>query len=347
MISALGDRSFQRPELLDDPDPVVGDVAQAGQLAGDDRQNRQPDDPVQAPRQVGECREQWRRAGSEECLQSSSHVLNKRRAHGKTPLVNERDPAAPGGTPRDETQPAATYPTFGARGIVRPPRRESIRRPHGILEEIAPEIFGARERPLTIRAFPSTLTVMGYEVELKYRLADPAALERRLAAQGADRGPEIRQEDIYLSHPSRDFATTHEALRIRRIGAENRITYKGPRLSGPTKTREEIEIPLGSGEEAFQQLARFFENLGFRPVATIRKSRTPFHLRRQGQAIEIVLDRVVGLGQFAEIETLAETETALPAAQGAILGLAVELGLTEVEPRSYLRMSLESGRPGS
>ena len=183
---------------------------------------------------------------------------------------------------------------------------------------------------------------MGYEVEVKYRLVDHGELERRLTELGADREPEISQEDIYLSHPSRDFAASNEALRIRRIGAENRITYKGPRLTGPTKTREEIEIAVASGDVAFNQLLRLFENLGFRPVATIRKSRTPFHLNRQGRAVEIVLDRAAGLGNFAEIETLAETESELPAAQAAVLALADELGLTEVEPRSYLRMSLES-----
>lgn len=183
---------------------------------------------------------------------------------------------------------------------------------------------------------------MGYEVELKYRLADHGVLERRLAELGAQRGPEINQEDIYLSHPSRDFAATHEALRIRRVAADNRITYKGPRLAGPTKTREEIEIAVTSGDEAFHELARLFENLGFRPVAAVRKSRTPFHLHWQGREIEIVLDTAEGLGHFAEIETLAETDSELPAAQAAIQALAQELNLTEVEPRSYLRMLLES-----
>jgi adenylate cyclase class 2 len=182
---------------------------------------------------------------------------------------------------------------------------------------------------------------MGYEVEVKYRLVDHDQLERRLAEQGAAREPAITQEDVYLSHPSRDFAVSNEALRIRRIGVENRITYKGPRLSGPTKTREEIEIAVTSGEGAFNQLVRLFENLGFRPVATVRKSRTPFHLNRQGLAVEVVLDRAVGLGDFAEIEALAATESELPAAQAAVLALAQELGLTEVEPRSYLRMLLE------
>ena len=122
------------------------------------------------------------------------------------------------------------------------------------------------------------LSFMGYEVELKFRLTDHGALERRLVDLGARGAPEIGQEDIYLSHPARDFAATGEALRIRRVGDDNRVTYKGPRLSGPTKTREEIELAVTSGEAAFHQLFQLFDHLGFRPVATIRKSRKPFHL---------------------------------------------------------------------
>lgn len=85
-----------------------------------------------------------------------------------------------------------------------------------------------------------------------------------------------------------------------------------------------------------------FENLGFQPVATVRKSRTPFHLNQDGRAVEVVLDRAFGLGNFAEIEAIAATDSDLPAAQAAVLGLAKELGLTEVEPRSYLRMLLQA-----
>jgi adenylate cyclase, class 2 len=239
-------------------------------------------------------------------------------------------------------QPVANDPIHRVAGFVRPPKRESIRRLTGILEEIACETCAEFTEPLTHRTRRSTLSYMGYEVEVKYRSVDHAELERRLTKFGAQRGPEIRQEDIYLSHPSRDLAFTHEALRIRQIGAENRITYKGPRLSGPTKTREEIEIGFTPGEAAFGQLARLFELLGFRPVAAVRKSRTPFHLSWHGHDIEIVVDRVADLGDFAEIETLVESASELPAAQDAVLTLAGEFGLTEVEPRSYLRMLLES-----
>lgn len=182
---------------------------------------------------------------------------------------------------------------------------------------------------------------MSYEVEVKYRTTDHAALGERLIALGAVPGPEVVHEDAYLSHPARDFAQTNEALRLRRVGDANRITYKGPRRDGPTKTREEIEVPFGDGTESLDQMRRLFANLGFRPVALIRKLRRPFHLVFQGRAIEVVLDVAEGLGEFAEVEAIAASEIDLPAAQGVVLALARTLGLTEVEPRSYLRMTLE------
>jgi adenylate cyclase class 2 len=183
---------------------------------------------------------------------------------------------------------------------------------------------------------------MGYEVEVKYRLANLDQFRQRLAAGNYLPQPVISQDDTYLSHPARDFALSNEALRVRRVGAENLITYKGPRRSGPTKTREEIEIGTAAGDDARRDLLRLFERLGFRPVATIRKTRTPFRLIVDRRKIEIALDEVEGLGDFAEIETLAATETDIPAAQAAILALAHELCLTESEPRTYLRMALDA-----
>ena len=82
----------------------------------------------------------------------------------------------------------------------------------------------------------------GFEVEIKFRAADLEALGRRLLSLGAEPIGTSEQEDLYLAHPSRDFASTDEALRLRRVGDMNRITYKGPKLGGPTKTREETPI---------------------------------------------------------------------------------------------------------
>jgi adenylate cyclase class 2 len=186
---------------------------------------------------------------------------------------------------------------------------------------------------------------MSFEVEVKYRTKAHDDIARRLAELGARAEPEVTQEDAYMSHPARDFGQTNEALRIRRIGELNRITYKGPRLAGPTKTREEIEIAFSEGPESFEQLVRLFANLGFRPVGVIRKRRRPFHLNYQGHEVEVGLDVAEGLGEFVEVEVIALSEFDLAASQGIVLDLARALSLTEVEPRSYLTMFLEERFP--
>lgn len=188
---------------------------------------------------------------------------------------------------------------------------------------------------------------MGFEVEIKFRDVDHADLAARLLAIGAVPGEAIAQEDRYLAHPARDFARTNEALRLRREGDANRITYKGPKLAGPTKTREEVEIPFEDGAEGLAGMARIFEALGFRPVATIRKLRRPFSLAVEGRPVEIGLDQAEGLGSFAEVEALAEGPGDLAEAQRVVQELAGRLGLVAVEPRSYLRMHLESGGPAA
>ena len=183
---------------------------------------------------------------------------------------------------------------------------------------------------------------MNFEVEVKYRAVDHDQLVQRLSQIGAVAGAVVDHVDIYFNHPVRDFGRSNEAFRIRRLGEENRITYKGPRRIGPTKTREEIEIAVAPGVDEFNRLRKLLENLGFCPVATVRKRRESFHLSFQKHELEIALDSAEGLGPFAEIETIAGSEADLPAAQQAVIALAGSLGLTEVEPRSYLRMVLEN-----
>jgi adenylate cyclase class 2 len=182
---------------------------------------------------------------------------------------------------------------------------------------------------------------MSFEVEIKFRTEDHDELTRRLLALGAEAAAAVEQEDVYLRHPMRDFAVTGEALRVRREGTQNRITYKGPRHEGPTKTREEIEIAFTEGDEAASQIRRLWDALGFRPVAVLHKRRSPFHLVYDGRHLEVGLDLAEDVGTFAEVETLAADAGDLPQAQATVLALAGVLGLSVVEPRSYLRMALE------
>ena len=182
---------------------------------------------------------------------------------------------------------------------------------------------------------------MSFEVEQKYRFPGHDAVASRLQELGAVPGPTVEQEDAYLNHPARDFASTNEALRLRGVGESNAITYKGPRHAGPTKTREEIEIPFAGGSVNLAQMQRLLILLGFRPVAVIRKRRTPYHFTYDGRPVEVALDLAEGIGTFVEVEVLAADRDELPAAQHVVMSLAARLGLTDLEPRSYLRMALE------
>jgi adenylate cyclase class 2 len=178
------------------------------------------------------------------------------------------------------------------------------------------------------------------EIEMKFPLADFAPLERALAQWGAREAPPAVNADHYFNAPDRDFAVTDEALRLRRIGTTNRLTYKGPKHAALAKIRTEIEVGVAEGEEAANDFIRLLTHLGYRPVAVVRKHRRTFHLNREGYDLEVTLDEVEGLGRFAEVEILAPEE-GVQGAGAALQRVAGELGLGASQRRSYLEMLLE------
>lgn len=181
---------------------------------------------------------------------------------------------------------------------------------------------------------------MMFEVEQKFRVADAAAFESRLAQRGVKLGDPQLQVDRYFNHPSRDFGQTDEALRIRQSGEHNYVTYKGPKLDRTTKTRREIEVPIAPGPAAADGFAAVLIELGFRPVAEVRKNRRKAMVERCGHSIEIVLDDVEQVGPYVELECAAG-QNEMEAAKAAIASLAAELGLTQNERKSYLELLLE------
>ena len=179
------------------------------------------------------------------------------------------------------------------------------------------------------------------EIEQKFAHADFAVIERRLAQWQARPGEEHTETDHYFNAPDRDFAQTDEAFRLRRVGAANFLTYKGPKRAGPVKIRTELEIALRDGDEAAKQFMQLLVHLGYRPVAVVRKHRRMRHLEREGFALTVCLDEVERLGRFAEVEILAPEEQ-VDKARTVLADTAAALGLSELERRSYLGMLLAS-----
>ena len=150
-----------------------------------------------------------------------------------------------------------------------------------------------------------------YEVEVKV----PANIERvanRLDELGAEQIDTVIQEDTYYDAPHRDFAETDEAFRVRRETRKGRtnakMTYKGPLLEAESKSREEFETGVGDGDD----VDAIVQQLGFEPVATVRKNRRVYEVREYA----VTLDAVDDVGDYVEVE--AETDGDIePVREGA------------------------------
>ncbi len=201
------------------------------------------------------------------------------------------------------------------------------------------------------------------EVEQKFRLAEPEVLLAKLLAAGATEIAIERHADTYYRHPSREFAQTREALRIRRItrsaadsalaadssslaaestqSPETRVTYKGPYCTTGVKARPELEWRLDPGDEDGRNMQSLFEFLGFTSVMTVRKIRRSFLIPHGGRELVVTIDNAELLGTFAEVETIAADEQEIEACRDRIRELADMLDLRSPEAKSYLTMAME------
>lgn len=169
------------------------------------------------------------------------------------------------------------------------------------------------------------------EVEVKARIDGFEEIEEKLESIGAVKSKTEFQEDIYFASPIVDFAKTDEALRIRTTNNDIFITYKGPKLNRDAKTRKEVEMNIESAEKARD----IFEEIGFKPVRTVRKNRQYYTYEN----FEISLDDVEGLPPYMEIEISLEDGNDYSEAQKMIFDLFERLGITEgFERTSYMEL---------
>lgn len=186
-----------------------------------------------------------------------------------------------------------------------------------------------------------------YEVEVKLPITSMESIEEIILQAGGVRLNSETQSDIYFDHPCRSFSVTDESVRLRQrtpLGdsslsdsgyAPIELTYKGPKIDKKTKTRIEYTADLGS----IEPITAILENTGFKRVATIIKQRTFFDI----DGITASIDDVIGVGQYIELELIAEGEDSMNAARERILSLLKTMGLDEDDlvRESYLELYLE------
>lgn len=139
------------------------------------------------------------------------------------------------------------------------------------------------------------------EIEIKLRIDGEAAeIRRRLESAGLEISkPRVFESNVLFDTAERKLRSATELIRLRRVGDECILTYKGPPQRGKHKSREEIETHVS--DEANMQL--ILARLGFLPAFRYEKFRTEFQAARQAGVV--TLDETP-IGLFVEIEGAPE-----------------------------------------
>src|SRR5207237_414107 len=109
------------------------------------------------------------------------------------------------------------------------------------------------------------------EVEIKFRVADIAALEEKLRAAGFKlKTARTHEFNILYDLADGSLRKRGEILRIRKYGDTWTVTHKAGGEAGPHKSRIEAETKV----EDREQLTAIFTALGYRPMFRYEKFRT-------------------------------------------------------------------------
>jgi len=139
---------------------------------------------------------------------------------------------------------------------------------------------------------------MGMEIEVKFRVPDPEALRRRLAAAGFhEETPRTFERNILYDTADRRLRAQTAILRVRKYGDKWVVTFKCPPPDNDPaarhKTREETETQVQDGEA----IGQIFVRLGYQPAFAYEKWRTEF----ADSTGHCVLDETP-IGVYAELE---------------------------------------------
>ena len=174
------------------------------------------------------------------------------------------------------------------------------------------------------------------EVEVKIKI-DIEAVEPALSSLGYRRGTTVYEYDRYFNGRQLDLKQADKALRIREHKDVDSgevkyvLNFKGPKLDDSTMTREETQFEVPSMEACITVL----NGLDFYEAGNVEKTR--IHYVKDD--ITCCLDRVTALGDFLEVEIMADEEH-YEDAVSRIEALLKQLGLEmdNTIRKSYLSM---------
>lgn len=181
---------------------------------------------------------------------------------------------------------------------------------------------------------------MSIEVELKVRIAEPAAVVGRLRSWAE--GEVSTYADTYYDFPDRRLTETgRQELRLRVIdkpGGKRVVwTFKGAMLDEASTPEWETEVGDAQAADAI------LTGLGLQHLIAYTKQCENFRFTAHGHPIVATVVTVPEIdGTFLEVETLVPDDAARNDALKAINGVLADLGLsvTDLEPTFYIDLVL-------
>ena len=142
---------------------------------------------------------------------------------------------------------------------------------------------------------------MATETEVKIKLDERqlTQIRRRLCELGFQQKAErAREVNLLMDFADGDLEASGSALRLRKYGQKQILTYKGPRVENShLKIREEIETEFGD----FDEMKKVLEALGMRVRFEYEKFREKFLREGAEGTLEVCVDETP-VGCYAEIE---------------------------------------------
>lgn len=146
-------------------------------------------------------------------------------------------------------------------------------------------------------------TAHGIETEVKIRIADPIAAKQRLeASKFAVSIPRRFEANTLYDTADLKLKKAQMLLRLRQVGNDAIITWKGPSVAGPHKIRPELETNVGS----LETLDRILRAVGYDPVFRYEKYRTEYKQPPPSDSEGGVTLDETPIGDFLELEGTSE-----------------------------------------
>jgi adenylate cyclase class 2 len=176
---------------------------------------------------------------------------------------------------------------------------------------------------------------MPHEVEIKFLVADLAALAAQLRAAGfRETTPRTHESNVLYDLPGQPLRARGELLRLRQYGTRWTLTHKTQAKAGKHKARVETETEVTDGE----QMAGILGALGLRETFRYEKYRSEWS---DGKG-KVTLDETP-IGNVAEIEGAPEWIDAV----AAQLGVAERDYITKSYAQMFFDWKKRTGSPAT